>query len=338
MRDFPALPYPWQQTAWQRLGAQLEQRQMPHALMLAGPQGIGKRHLAQALVQRMLCLAPASGTACGKCRVCDLLKAGSHPDFIELEPEEPGKAIRIDEVRALTQTLAQTAQQGGYKAVIIDPAEAMNVNAANALLKSLEEPAANTLLILISHSPSIVMPTIRSRCQIHLLPLPGADQVLSWLSPLVTGTGMSPEQLLSASGGAPLKALALLDGDALEWRQQLQDGLLQLTEERISAIALAGQWLNADVTLTLEWLLAWAHDLARWRVGASSAVMDTLPEGIQERLRHISLSVLHRYLEKLLTIKKQLLSGANPNKQLLLEEVLLDWGLVLRRRAGAVAP
>ena len=111
----------------------------------------------------------------------------------------------------------------------------------------------------------------------------------------------------------------------------------QLTEERISAIALAGQWLNADVTLTLEWLLAWAHDLARWRVGASSAVMDTLPEGIQERLRHISLSVLHRYLEKLLSIKKQLLSGANPNKQLLLEEVLLDWGLVLRRRAGAVA-
>src|SRR5690625_7277615 len=82
---------------------------------------------------------------------------------------------------------------------------------ANALLKSLEEPAANTLLILISHSPSIVMPTIRSRCQIHLLPLPSADQVLSWLSPLVTGTGMSPEQLLSARGGAPVRALALLD-------------------------------------------------------------------------------------------------------------------------------
>lgn len=310
---------------------------MPHALMLSGPQGIGKRHLAQALAQRVLCLTPASGTACGKCRVCELLKAGSHPDFMRLEPEEPGKAIRIDEVRALTQTLGQTAQQGGYKVVIVDPAEAMNVNAANALLKSLEEPAANTLLILISHSPSLVMPTIRSRCQIHLLPLPSADQVLSWLTPLMTGSGQSPEQLLDAARGAPLTALGLLDGDALEWRQQLQDGLLQLSEERISAIALAGQWLNADVTATLEWLLGWVHDLARWRVGAASAVMDTLPAGVQERLRHISLSVLHRYLEKLLTIKKQLLSGANPNKQLLLEELLLDWGLVLRRRARTAA-
>ena len=310
---------------------------MPHALMLAGPQGIGKRHLAQALAQRVLCLTPASGTACGKCRVCELVKAGNHPDFMRLEPEGPGKAIKIGEVRALTQALAQTAQQGGYKVVIVDPAEAMNANAANALLKSLEEPAENTLLMLISHSPSIVMPTIRSRCQIHLLPLPNADQVLSWLTPLVTGSGRSADQLLSAARGAPLTALALLDGDALEWRQQLQDGLLQLSEERISAIALAGQWLSGDVTATLEWLLGWVHDLARWRVGATSAVMDTLPEGVQERLRHVSQSVLHRYLEKLLTTKKQLLSGANPNKQLLLEELLLDWGLVLRRRARVAA-
>lgn len=337
MRDFPALPYPWQQTAWQRFGVQLEQRQMPHALMLAGPSGIGKRHLAQALAQRVLCLTPASGTACGKCRMCELLKAGSHPDFMRLEPEEPGKAIKIDEVRALTQALGQTAQQGGYKVVIVDPAEAMNVNAANALLKSLEEPAANTLLILISHSPSIVMPTIRSRCQMHLLPMPNPDQVLNWLTPLMTGSGIRPEELLSAARGAPLTALALLNGDALEWRQQLQSGLLQLSEERISAIVLAGQWLNADVTATLEWLLGWVHDLARWRVGAASATIDALPEGVQERLRHISLPVLHRYQEKLLATKKQLLSGANPNKQLLLEELLLDWGLVVRRRAPVAA-
>src|SRR5690625_7371328 len=109
------------------------------------------------------------------------------------------------------------------------------------------------------------MPTIRSRCQIHLLPLPSADQVLSWLSPLVTGTGMSPEQLLSASGGGPLKALALLEGDGGEWRRQLQDGLRQLAEGRISASALAGQWRNAEVTLTFPWLLRRAHAFAPWR-------------------------------------------------------------------------
>ncbi|MDQ2077997.1 DNA polymerase III subunit delta' [Marinimicrobium sp. ABcell2] len=332
MRDFPALPYPWQQNDWQSFSAQLEQRHLPHALMLAGPQGIGKRHLAEALAQRVLCLSPASGTACGKCRACDLMKAGTHPDITWLEPEEPGKAIKIDSVRALIQTLGQTAQQGGYKVVIVDPAEAMNANASNALLKSLEEPAENTLLILISHTPSAVMPTIRSRCQMHLLALPGEEQVLRWLTPLMTGSQVAPERLLAAARGAPLTALALLEGDALEWREQLQDGLVQLSEDRVSAIALAAQWQNADVAATLEWLLGWVHDLARWRVGAPSVVMDELPEAAQQRFRQLSLPVLHRYLEKLLTTKKQLLSGANPNKQLLLEELLLDWGVLLKQR------
>jgi DNA polymerase III subunit delta' len=335
MSDFPALPYPWQHTDWQRYSAQLEQRHLPHALMLAGPPGIGKRHLAEALAQRLLCLSPASGTACGKCRACDLLKAGTHPDITWLEPEEPGKAIKIDAVRALIQTLGQTAQQGGYKVVILDPAEAMNANASNALLKSLEEPAQNTLLILVSHSPSSVMPTIRSRCQMHLMALPSETQVLHWLKPLMTGSQVSPERLLAEARGAPLTAVALLEGDALEWREQLQDGLIQLSENGVSAIALAAQWQNADVAATLEWLLAWVHDLARWRAGASSQIMEALPDAVQECFKGISLPVLHRYLEKLLTTKKQLLSGANPNKQLLLEEILLDWGVLLRQRTRA---
>src|SRR5690606_26968585 len=149
---------------WQQICAQQAANKLPHALMLAGPKGIGKRHLAEALAHLLLCLAPVEGTPCGKCRSCQLNHAQPHPDFLMLAPEEGSKAIKVDQVRGLIESLGKTAQQGGYKVLVLEPAEAMNINSANALLKSLEEPANNTLLILVSHTPSAVLPTIRSRC------------------------------------------------------------------------------------------------------------------------------------------------------------------------------
>ena len=151
MSDFPSHPYPWQLQEWQQLSQQIAAKKLPHALMFAGAKGIGKRHLAEALAQLLLCLSPIEGTPCGKCRGCMLNKAQNHPDLIVISPEEGAKGIKVDQVRALIEDLGKTAQQGGYKVVVLEPAEAMNANAANALLKSLEEPAASTLLILVCH-------------------------------------------------------------------------------------------------------------------------------------------------------------------------------------------
>jgi len=332
---FPALAYSWQQDVMRRLEQQMAENRLPHALMLTGPQGVGKAHLARVLAQRLLCQAPKTGSACGKCHACGLLRAATHPDLHQLVPEDPGKAIKIDAVRELTQRLVGHAQQSGYKLVIVEPAEAMNSNAANALLKTLEEPADDTLLILVSHKPASVLPTIRSRCQLCPLPLPARDRVLPWLTPLVAHNSLSADQLLDLARGAPLRALAFLEGEVLERHQQIERDFIALCGQKLTAMNLADQWQKNDLTLILEWLLNWVYDLARWQQGLALPGFQALPETLQARLRAVPAALLHRYLEKLLRVKQQWLSGANPNKQLLLEELLLDWGALLRQAQRA---
>lgn len=180
MTDFVVHPYPWHQSQWQDFSLLVEQGKLPHAVMFAGPQHIGKLQLARALAYRLLCETPIDGVACGECRACLLNKAETHPDLLFLSPEEGSKSIKVDQVRELTQFLGKTSQQGGYKIVVLDPVEAMNANSANALLKSLEEPSGQTIMLLVCHNPSLVLPTIRSRCQMRLLPLPAKEVVLNW--------------------------------------------------------------------------------------------------------------------------------------------------------------
>jgi len=336
MSEFPRHPYPWQLGEWQQFAQQIAAQKLPHALLLAGPKGTGKRHLAEALAQRLLCDSPREAGACGKCRGCELNRAKTHPDMLWLEPEESGRAIKVDQVRELTESLGKTAQQGGYKLVILEPAEAMNINAANALLKSLEEPAANTLLILIAHTPSSVLPTIRSRCQLLALPMPRQEQVLRWLSPLLVGRKLDAEALLRAARGAPLTALELLAGDVLELREQRLAQLLQLTQGQLSAIELAASWQTGDTLGLMDWFLGFLHDLVRLGAGVEELSGEPWPAEFRNRLVQLKPAILHRYIEKVLLAKRQLKSGANPNKQLLWEELLLDWGVLVR--AGGARP
>ncbi|MCV6606274.1 MAG: DNA polymerase III subunit delta', partial [Porticoccaceae bacterium] len=154
-----AMPYPWQGELWDDIVHLHKKQRLPHALMLTGPADVGKSRFARALAQRVACGEPVGGYACGTCKSCKLIAAESFPDLKRVAPEEAGKAIKIDQIRALCDFMAKTAQQGGWKVALIEPAEAMNVNAANALLKTLEEPSNNTLLILVCHQLSRVPAT-----------------------------------------------------------------------------------------------------------------------------------------------------------------------------------
>lgn len=340
MSDFPALPYPWQQDIWQRFLQQHQSQRLPHAIMLAGARGLGKRHLARALGQFLLCHGPAGEAACGKCKGCELNRAGTHPDFVEVSPEDPGKAIRVDDIRALAEGMNKTAQMSGYKVAILCPADAMNNNAANALLKTLEEPAANTLLILVTDVPGAVLPTVRSRCQLHTQHLPAREQSLRWLQPLLSGSGVDADELLDMARGAPLAARDLLDGDAIEVRRQWQGDLSRLTLGQADALFIANRWQAGDVAALFDWWISWLHAVACWQSGAPWRSLEKLDGAFRAQLAGLDKSLLQRYLEKLLTAKKHFISGANPNKQLLLEELLLDWEALLRasRRAGQRAP
>jgi|SRR5690554_452880 len=332
MSVFPALPYPWQQEVWQSFVQQFTDRRLPHALMLAGPVGLGKRHLARAMAQYALCLGPVSESACGKCKSCELNRAGTHPDLFHIAPEAPGKAIPVKVIRALTEAQNKTAQQSGYKVVTLMPAEAMNSNAANALLKTLEEPAAGTLLILVSDSPSSVIPTIRSRCQLRTLAIPPQQQSLHWLEPLVSGTEHNGAELLALARGAPLAARDLLQGDGLSQRQRWSHDLRQLSLGQADALSVAAGWSKTDARALIDWFSGWLHDLACWQVGAERVHFSAIDPVLSGILKAISPPLLHRFQEKLLHSKRLLLSGANPNVQLLIEELLMDWGVLLRVR------
>ena len=195
---------PWQAGPWSRIAAALEADRLAHALLLYGPAGIGKRRLAARLAGALLCSGPHP-RPCGTCRACRLLHAGNHPDFRRIEPEEGTSNISIDAVRDLIRQ--STLSADGARAAIIAPAEAMTSSATNAFLKTLEEPAGNTVFVLVSDAPGRLPATIRSRCRKMAIPPPSRSEALAWLE-----EGAGPERaarLLDLAGGMPLAALGL---------------------------------------------------------------------------------------------------------------------------------
>lgn len=182
----------------------MEAQRIPNAWLLSSAGGVGAGHLAGAVAALLLCRAPREG-ACGSCKDCELARAGTHPDWHHLLPEGAGRAIKIEQVRALQVELATTSQQGGRRVVIIEAAEQLNPSSANALLKSLEEPPAGTAFVLLSDAATRLPATVRSRCRGVQLGSPPMAQALAWLAEQgITDAA----EVLDVCGGRPLAALA----------------------------------------------------------------------------------------------------------------------------------
>ncbi len=256
------VPLPWQQEQWQGLLARCHAGTAPHALLLRGEPGTGKGQFALALAQYLLCDSPVADTACGKCKGCQLNLAGTHPDMEIIEPEEQGKAIKVDQIRSVVGFVSKKAQLDGFRIVVLCPAEAMNVNASNALLKSLEEPGENTLLVLVSHQISGVLATIRSRCQVMDFPIPERTTASHWLNTVV-GDEHKTEKLLNVAGGAPVKALQLNDSEWLGERGNVLQQWLAVLSGKRDPVRTAESWAQYPIRELLAWLLAWQIDMVK---------------------------------------------------------------------------
>lgn len=243
---------PWHGEAWASLHARLSRGALPHALLLCGPEGLGKRAFAEALVALALC-EQRGEAACGRCRACLLLAAGSHPDRVRvgLEERDDGKLrseIVVEQIRRLSERLAMTPQFGGLQLALIDPAEAMNAAAANALLKTLEEPTRGTVIVLVSDAPSRLVATIRSRCQRIDFKPPARAQALDWLSAQGVVDGAAA---LDAACGNPGRALALARSGGLALRAEVARDLAALWTGQGAASEVANRWARAEGELRL---------------------------------------------------------------------------------------
>ncbi|SFX12187.1 DNA polymerase III subunit delta' [Marinospirillum alkaliphilum] len=317
----PAQALPWHAEIWQQWMQQLHEGRLPHALLITGLPGLGKRTLARALAHQVLCRQPDGGHPCGHCQDCQLLASGFHPDLHQLEPESEGKAIKVDQVREVSSQVQKTAQQGGYKLVLLWPAEALNINAANALLKTLEEPEPRTLFLLVSDRPSGLPATLRSRCQQWAVKAPTLVEGQAWLRAQLS-EDQSPQILLKAASGRPLQALKLAEGEAEHQRQAIQQVIESLVRGA-DPVDLAARLKSIPLRDLLNCLQAWLADSLRLRLLGDAAVQDSRQLPLYQQLNALlGVRQLLNLEQGLRQLHLQLQS--NPNTELFLENLLIS--------------
>jgi DNA polymerase III subunit delta' len=316
--------YPWLESSWARLTAAYRQKRFPHALLLTGQQGMGKAAFAVELAHLLLCEHPTNGRSpCRQCTSCTLFAAGSNPDYFRVTPEEDSRVIKIDQIRDLSGNLALTSHGNGYKVAILVPADAMNLNAANSLLKTLEEPSDNTVLVLVSAQPARLPATVRSRCQEIRIQAASREQTVGWLADRYDGP--SPEVYLALANGAPLQALRLAQAQALEERQRRFRALVAIQAGQESPLTVAQSW-SADADLQgLHWMREWLMDMLRIRLGGETQEIHgvDLRDGLTRLARKLDSRVLFGLLDGIHRMLK--LADSTLNRQMMMEDILLEW-------------
>lgn len=310
MTQMPAPPrlLPWHEPVADQLRGAWATGRLSHALLLQGAAGLGKRELAAWLTAAVLCEASKAGSLqhCGQCASCALVTAGSHPDLLWVAPEADKQQISVDQIRAATERLTKTSYRQGYKVAVVEPAHQMTGSAANSLLKTLEEPTPQSLLILITSRPSALLPTVRSRCQKVSIRRPSRGEALAWLREQA-GTHIEP-QLLEFTGDAPLRALEFAKGGFGALDEQMQRSLGQLLAGQADITQVAGEWAKDALVDRLTWVDLWLMSVARAAVG-ESADLFTFPA----RSTHLpslpatlNISALYALIDQARLLKAQL--------------------------------
>jgi DNA polymerase III subunit delta' len=308
----------WLSTETARLRAAFTAGRLPHALLIHEARGAGGEWLAGWAARMVLCTNPAAAP-CGRCASCERVLPGQHPDLITLRPLEESTQIRIEQVRELASELALTAHQGGYKVGILSPADTMNRFAANALLKTLEEPPRGTLLILVATQPSRLPATILSRCQRVRVRAPERAEAVAWLE-ATRGPG-DWERVLAILGTAPLAAAEADPAAVIEVASEVRQGLEEAVGGGGDPVATAERWARSELPLRLRCVENWLTE--RIRAGfAGGGLFTEVRAGAHPRRHAESLDL--RQLFGLLDAVQELKSSfeAPINRGLALESLL----------------
>ena len=315
---------PWLQQNWDHLCDYRLQNRVPQALLITGAKGLGKQQLAAQFAASPLCAKTQdNGLGCGHCDSCLLLKAQTHPDFIEIKPEEPGKAITIGQIRNLVTRLTLKPQFDAYRVVIVNPTDLMNTAAANAFLKCLEEPTERTVILLITDKPTRLPATIVSRCQKLAVTRPDKETVTVWLKQHAVQD--DPELALGLAQGAPLLALHYANEGALGMRNDCFKAWIAMAKQRSHPVVIAEDWLKLPEDRLIIWMTSWIIDLikCRYQINADGLYNPDLKDSLQELSQQLDLKELYK-LYDLLLMRRRLLDTPI-NKQCLFEEILIKW-------------
>lgn len=322
--DYPELS--WLKPLADRWLAAEAQGRLPHAVLLTGAAGLGKRAAAGWIAARWLGVDEETPLP-----VCSAAPP-EHADLHWIAPLEGKQGIGIDQVRELVVELGLTSYEGRGKVAVIDPADTMTENAANSLLKTLEEPPGNSLLMLVADRIAGLPATIYSRCQRLVVPLPPEQAAVEWLERLHPGTAWLPA--LRAAGGAPLAAVALRE--RLGETGAMARDLAQLAERRASPLAVAARWASHEPDFVLGWLGRQVRQCILRASGAAGGEQGGgVPDSVLQRMDRRNLFC---YLDAIDRLRNR--PPGSYDYQLTLESLLIDWagGLAMLRRDGSTAP
>ena len=317
-------PFLWQADSWDALETRLQTGKIPHAMLFSGAQGIGKLNFATAFVYRLFCHDVQDGLACGVCDACHLLSIGNHPDLYQVTTLEGKQVISVDQIRHLISNVNLKPHSAVKKIAIIQGAELMNVNASNSLLKTLEEPPESCLLILITHRPDKLLPTIRSRCQVLEFTLPDQTHALNWLRANIEDTRQA-EKLLALAGGAPLQAVKYAKNGTLQHRDELFTLLKAVLSGKQNPVTAAGLWFKKDLDVTLYCMTSWLTDMIRLKASSEPPVLvnPDLKSELLKLSEYSSLDKMLKFYDHLNTM--HFWKKGNINAQAILEEILMHW-------------
>jgi DNA polymerase-3 subunit delta' len=327
---------PWHAAASERLSAAAASGRLPHGLLLHGPAGVGKEQFASALAAALFCTGRGDRLEpCGACAECQLSRAGTHPDvhwvrrLWDPDRKKYRNTIGIDQIREMCEQLAMTSMRRGYRVAIVTPADLMTPQAQNSLLKTLEEPAPRTVIVLVTARPSALLPTLRSRCQRIEVARPEPDVATSWLAQAL---GRSPPpRLLAVAGGAPLKAAGLAPHfDDLE--QQMTGLLEALLGGRIDVTRAAAEMQGEGLPARLDWLEAWLGGLVRQAAGVTDETALTFRAGsnLQRASTELNITAAFQVLDRLREARQLL--DKPVSAPLVVETLLLELRAAIRPR------